>query len=156
MKNTSRRTLKLRRYLAQLIIMSFIATIVWIGFEIYSGYNQQPNTNFNQLNLDPVDPNLYIDDIVEFNQRQDINQSQLQSFSNQLSTQPQIVSSQPDIEQETNDSSTSTTEPAIQTQPPLTNNQPPNSNQPPTNTNSQSSTQPNLDEDLEALFGETN
>ena len=83
MKLLSRRKQQIKRYIFQISVISFIVVVIWIGFEIYWSY-QTPTQVSKDINLSPLDTNLYIELAQQLNQRTKFSQEELDAFTQSL------------------------------------------------------------------------
>lgn len=71
---------KLKNNLYKLSILSFIVVVIWIGFEIYFSYNQQPQDIQVTRQLQPISSNLHLDLADSLSQRLSISAEELEAF----------------------------------------------------------------------------
>ena len=80
----TRKKLQVKKTMLHLSILSFVVVVIWIGFEIYHSYNKPADLPGSQLNLQPIQPNLYTDLAQRLTERISISDDELQRFAGEI------------------------------------------------------------------------
>ena len=83
MKN-QRQNQKLRQNLYRISLVSFVVIVMWIGFEVYWAFSEDPEINVDRTLLEPLSTEMYISQAQELDEREVISQETLQAFLENL------------------------------------------------------------------------
>jgi hypothetical protein len=76
----TKRSQQIKKNLYNMALLSFVVTVLWIGFEIFWSYTHQtPTTKTIKRKIEPLTANLYVDLAKTLSTRRTISQLELDS-----------------------------------------------------------------------------
>jgi hypothetical protein len=87
MKISDQRSLRLKRQLYYLALGGFILAMIWIGFEIFWAYERTEKIVVEEVNLNPIDTELYTELAINFNSRRNFSDRELDNYLRTLGSE---------------------------------------------------------------------